>query len=125
MTVLVATNAPVALSFEVDRFPDPGETLIARSRMIDAGGKGLNQAIMASRAGAAVVYLAPLGDDPEADFIRARLAAERLSIDHLLCRKGPTDQSIIYLDASGENTIVNTPGNAESLSAEEADGVID
>src|SRR5713226_4166082 len=125
MTVLVVSNATVDLSFELDRFPEPGETLIARSRMIDAGGKGLNQAIMASRAGAAVVYLAPLGDDPEADFIRARLAAERLSIDHLLCRKGPTDQSIIYLDASGENTIVSTAGMAKSLRAEEAEGCID
>jgi ribokinase len=93
--------------------------------MIDAGGKGLNQAIMAHRAGADVVYVAPLGDDAEADFIRSRLATERLSIEYLLPRKGPTDQSIIYLDATGENTIVNTAGMALSLAAEEVEGCID
>ncbi|RTF52115.1 ribokinase, partial [Serratia marcescens] len=34
------------------RFPQPGESLIARNSMMGAGGKGANQATAALRAGA-------------------------------------------------------------------------
>ncbi|RTG56707.1 ribokinase, partial [Serratia marcescens] len=36
------------------RFPQPGESLIARNSMMGAGGKGANQATAALRAGARV-----------------------------------------------------------------------
>src|SRR6516165_3685609 len=91
MTLLVVGNATVDVSFELEALPRPGETLLARGRMVDAGGKGLNQAVVARRAGAEVIYVAAVGDDPEADFIHARLAAEGLPGADLLCRSGPTD----------------------------------
>jgi ribokinase len=119
MTLLVVGNATVDLSFELEALPRPGETLLARGRMVDAGGKGLNQAIVARRAGAAVIYVAPVGDDAEAAFIRGRLAAEGLPASDLLVRPGPTDQSIIYLDRGGENMIVSTADRARSLAAAE------
>jgi ribokinase len=125
MTVLVVGNATVDLSFELDRLPLPGETVIARSRMIDTGGKGLNQAIVANRAGADVIYIAPIGNDPDADLIRAYIEGEGFARANLLCRRGPTDQSIIYLDPRGENTIVSTAGLARSLRADEASDFID
>ena len=84
MTVLVIGNATIDVSFEVDHLPEPGETLLTRSRFVDAGGKGLNQAVVAQRAGAAVVYISAVGNDPDADIIRRRLAEEGLSTDHLL-----------------------------------------
>ena len=115
MTLLVVGNATVDVSFELEALPRPGETLLARGRMVDAGGKGLNQAVVARRAGAEVIYVAAIGDDPEADFIHARLAAEGLPGADLLCRSGPTDQSIIYLDRHGENMIVSTADRARSL----------
>ena len=115
MTLLVVGNATVDVSFELEALPRPGETLLARGRMVDAGGKGLNQAVVARRAGAEVIYVAAVGDDPEADFIHARLAAEGLPGADLLCRSGPTDQSIIYLDRHGENMIVSTADRARSL----------
>jgi ribokinase len=111
MTVLVIGNATVDFSFEVDHLPAPGETLLAHSRLIDAGGKGLNQAVVARRAGATVVYLAAVGTDANAQVIRNRLAAEGLD-DQLLVRDGPTDQSIIYLAPGGENMIVSTADRA-------------
>jgi ribokinase len=115
MTLLVVGNATVDVSFELESLPRPGETLLARGRMVDAGGKGLNQAVVARRAGAEVIYVAAIGDDPEADIIHARLAAEGLPGADLLCRPGPTDQSIIYLDRNGENMIVSTADRARSL----------
>jgi ribokinase len=121
MTVLVIGNATVDISFEVERLPRPGETLLARSRTVDAGGKGLNQAIAARRAGAAVRYLAAIGDDPAGQVLRDRLAAEGLLAD-LLVRPGPSDESIICLAPGGDNCIVSTDAMAKSVSFEDATG---
>ena len=121
MTILVIGNATVDLSFEVDHLPQPGETLLASSRMIDAGGKGLNQAIVAHRAGAEVAYVAAIGEDQEGETVSRRLLDEEMDIAHLQVRKGATDQSIIYLDPKGENSIVSTASMAASLGTLDAE----
>lgn len=45
----------------VDRFPVPGESLVACGSMTSAGGKGANQATAALKAGANVHYIGKLG----------------------------------------------------------------
>ena len=125
MTILVVGNATVDLSFEVDHLPEPGETLLARSRLVDAGGKGLNQAIVAHRAGAAVAYVAAIGDDAEGQIVCRRLLDEEMDLAHLRIREGATDQSIIYLDPHGENAIVSTAAMAASLGATDAAAPLD
>ena len=49
MSILVVGNATVDISYEIKRLPSTGETLLASGRMVDAGGKGLNQAIAAKK----------------------------------------------------------------------------
>ncbi|MEQ8967395.1 MAG: ribokinase [Azospirillaceae bacterium] len=120
MTVIVVGNATVDLSFRVDRLPAPGETLLARERVVDAGGKGLNQAVVARRAGATVLFRAPVGDDADAAVIRDRLAAEDMSDDDLVTRPGATDQSILWVAEDGENVIVSTADRARGLTVGEA-----
>ncbi|MCA9290071.1 MAG: thiamine phosphate synthase, partial [Phycisphaerales bacterium] len=44
----------------VDRHPHPGETLLATGYAEHAGGKGLNQAVAAARAGADVCGVGPM-----------------------------------------------------------------
>jgi ribokinase len=125
MTVLVVGNATVDLAFEVDHLPRPGETLLARSRTLDTGGKGLNQAIAAKRTGADVVFVAPIGDDAHADMIRQRLREEEMELDSLQVRQGITDQSLIYIEPSGENMIVSTATLATSLEVEDISDLLD
>jgi pfkB family carbohydrate kinase len=79
LAVVVVGNAAVDVAYQVEHLPGAGETVLARERAVDAGGKGLNQAIMARRAGAAVRFGAALGHDAAAGLIRARLEVERLS----------------------------------------------
>jgi ribokinase len=89
--------------------------VLARGRTVDAGGKGLNQAIVAHRAGAGVRYCAGVGRDPAAAIIRARLEADGLSAAWLIAVPCATDESIVYVARSGENCIVSTDAAAKSL----------
>ena len=115
LTVVVIGNATVDLSYDVPRLPAAGETVLARAKRIDAGGKGLNQAIVARRGGADVVYGAPLGRDTSAEVIVERLETEGLETAHLWRLPVPTDQSLIFVAPSGENAIVSTAAAAHAL----------
>jgi ribokinase len=115
LAVVVVGNAVLDVGYGVERLPRPGETVLARERTVDVGGKGLNQAIMARRAGAKVRFCAGLGHDPAADVIRGRLEAEGLSTAWLISVPCATDESIIFLARSGENCIVSTDEAARHL----------
>lgn len=118
MTICVIGNATVDLSFAVERLPVPGETLLAGAKRSDAGGKGLNQAVMAARAGAAVRFAAVLGTDPSAAIITDRLRDEDLDPNWLARWPGPTDESFIFVTPAGENSIISTGGAAGSMTPE-------
>jgi ribokinase len=124
LTVVVVGNAVVDVAYQVERLPEGGETLLARKRTVDVGGKGLNQAIAARRAGAEVRLCAGLGSDPAAGVIRARLEAEGLSTAWLAPVPCATDESIVYVARSGENCIVSTDAAARSLTSTHAEAVL-
>ena len=115
MSILVVGNATVDFSYEINRLPSTGETLLSSGRMVDAGGKGLNQAIAASRWGVDVDFFAPLGDDTAASVIRERLDSEKLENVELIIGPSPTDESIIFVTPDGSNIIVSTDSTAKWL----------
>ena len=102
----VVGNATLDTLIRLDRFPQPGETVVARGADEDLGGKGANQAIVVARCGQSVRLRAALGGDPPGERIRRALANEGVS-DGLAIWPGPTDRCVIYVDAEGENTIVS------------------
>ncbi len=113
--VLVLGNAGVDLAMRVPRLPRPGETLVAGPIRRAPGGKGLNQAVMAARAGAAVLFCAALGDDPEGDWVAERLGTEPLAERDFLRPGPPTDTSIVLVAPDGENCIVTAGACADAL----------
>jgi ribokinase len=121
---MVVGNAVVDVTYQVERLPRPGETVLARERTVDVGGKGLNQAIIAHRAGAEVRFCAGLGRDPAAGVIRACLEAEGLSTAWLVSVPCPTGESIVYVARSGENCIVSTDEAARHLAPADTEGVL-
>ena len=117
MSVLVVGNAAIDRIFQVDRLPAPGETMLAETGRREFGGKGLNQAVVAARAGAQVRLVAAVGGDLEADEIAAHLDRER--VHAILARQaGPSDELVVIVGAAGENTIISTVRRARSLSAD-------
>lgn len=118
--VLVLGNAGIDLVMPVPRLPRPGETLVGAEAIRAPGGKGLNQAVMAARAGATVHLLAPLGNDADGAVVAAALAREpiaRLSLP----RPGPgTDLSVVLVGPDGENCIATSGACADALDTDTA-----
>lgn len=125
MSVLVVGNAVLDLAYAVERLPLPGETVVARSKRVEAGGKALNQAVAARRAGAEVRFCGPLAEDAGAEAVRRRLVAEGLSLDLVWRHTGPTDESLILVAATGETAIVSTAGTAHPMAVEAGLAAID
>ena len=123
MSVLVVGNAVLDIAYRVPHLPRPGETLLASARTVDVGGKGLNQAIAARRAGADVRLLAPVGRDAAADRIREALAAEGIDPGLLVAGEAPTDELVIWVAEDGENAIVSTALAAHALEPADVEAV--
>lgn len=82
------------------------------------GGKGLNQAVVAARAGATVHFQAPVGREPEAAIIHRALADENFASLHLIETTYATDLSTLIVAADSENMIVSTGDCADGLTPE-------
>ena len=102
----VVGNATLDTLSRLERFPQPGETVVARGADEDLGGKGANQAIVVARCGRSVRLRAAFGGDPPGERIRRALAEEGVG-DGLAIWPGPTDRCVVYVDSEGENTIVS------------------
>lgn len=95
--------------YNVDHFPQPGETLSSLSSSVGLGGKGLNQSIAILRSGGDVRHLGAVGAGDAS--VRNALAAEGLSLDLVEGIDGcETGSALILVDRTGENLIVLDPG---------------
>lgn len=113
--LFVLGNVAIDVSLRVPHLPSPGETLIATDLARAPGGKGLNQAVMAARAGASVRFCAAIGLEPEAGLLRAALAAENLDAVRLTSVALPCDISALVVAVDAENVIVSTGACAMAL----------
>ena len=90
--------------------PRPGQTLTADSFSEIPGGKGANQAVAASRAGARVSMIGRLGQDAFAARLRQGLQEDQINVDAIQESVGPSGVALINVAEDGENQIVVVPG---------------
>lgn len=109
--VVVVGSANLDVVASTSRLPRPGETVLGRAYAEHAGGKGLNQAIAASRAGASVAMVGAVGADEPGERLRMVAASEGVEMEGVIRIEGvPTGRAVITVDADAENTIVVVPG---------------
>lgn len=108
--VCVVGSANLDLVATVQHLPGPGETVAGDSYSEYPGGKGLNQAVAAARAGGRVAFVGALGGDAAGDTLRAVLSAERINAEHVTGASEPTGRALIGVAATGENSIIVVPG---------------
>jgi ribokinase len=109
----------------VSRIPEAGETILGSDIVVGAGGKGANQAVAASRAGAAATIIGACGDDADGDVVRAALTRQGVDSRHVHIVKGArTGRALITVDDDGGNAIVVSPGaNARLTEADVSTGL--
>ena len=91
--------------------PRPGETVLGSSLVSSPGGKGLNQAVAASRLGANVAFAGCLGSDQVGDAITAFLASEGIDVSGIARPPGvQSGAAIILVDDASQNAIVVISG---------------
>lgn len=115
--VCVVGSANLDLVATVQQLPGPGETVSGDSYAEYPGGKGLNQAVAAARAGASVAFVGAVGDDAAGVALRAVLTDEGIDASYLATVEAPTGRALIGVAASGENSIMVVPGANATINA--------
>lgn len=110
LDVCVVGSANLDLVAGSARIPGPGETVLGHSYAEHPGGKGLNQAVAAARSGAAVAFVAAVGDDTAGARLRGVLADDGIDATHVTTVDAPTGRALIVVDDHAENAIVVVPG---------------
>jgi ribokinase len=91
----------------VDQLPERGQTVSGQTYISVPGGKGLNQAVTASRLGAQVAMIGCLGDDLAGSLLRDVLTREGVQAAAVRTVAGrPSGTALITVERGGANTIV-------------------
>lgn len=115
--VCVVGSANLDLVATTETLPAPGVTVLGTSYAEHPGGKGLNQAVAAARAGARVAFVGAVGLDAAGRGLLDVLAAEHIDATGVQ-QVGTTGRALIGVSAAGENSIIVVPGANATLTAE-------
>lgn len=110
-------------TYTMSRFVQPGETVHSAAYNIYCGGKGLNQSVAASRAGAGVTHACMVGQG-------GKILVDHLNecgVDTSMLKYTATAQghAIIQVAENGENSIILFSGSNYELSREYVCSVLD
>jgi ribokinase len=118
--VVVVGSLNVDLVTHVERHPKQGETVRGSGLERLAGGKGVNQAVAASEAGASVTMVGCVGSDEAGSAYLARLLALGVDVTAIRVQPDcPTGHALITVDEAGENSIVVVAGANATLAVED------
>lgn len=109
-SIAVLGSANMDLVVRVAAAVRPGETVRGSSFATGPGGKGLNQAVAAARAGASVCFLGAVGADEFGGRLRGFLLAQGIDVSGLVPSPEPTGIAAITVTDDGENAIVVVAG---------------
>jgi ribokinase len=117
LDLLVVGSANVDLRLDVVRLPAPGETTLAASSGTGVGGKGVNQAVAAARAGARTAFVGAVGADPAGERVRVELEAAGVDASGLRTTGSTTGRAVVAVAADGNNMIIVESGANATINA--------
>ncbi|WP_319529816.1 ribokinase [uncultured Cohaesibacter sp.] len=107
--------------FQMDVAPKSGQTLLANSFTLSAGGKGANQAVAAARLGGEVAMVGAVGSDALAEVALEHLKGSDCDVSRVAVTERPTGCASVIVDASAHNSIAVAMGANELASAASVD----
>ncbi len=108
--VVVVGSLNVDLVARVERLPRSGETVTGSDLERTPGGKGLNQAVAAARAGVPVVMIGSVGDDDHGRWLLDVARGDGIDVGSVATVAAATGTALITVGREGANTIVVSPG---------------
>ena len=106
IVVLGSTNTDMVIVGR--KLPKPGETVTGGRFVMNAGGKGANQAVAAARLspeGCACEFIAKVGDDVFGHETALRMDKEGIDAKLVVDGKEPSGTALILVDSNGQNVI--------------------
>ena len=109
VVVVGSTNLDIVATAPV--LPRPGETVLGHGYAEHPGGKGLNQAVAAARAGARTAFVSAVGTDAAADALLDVMRREGIDTTGVVRHPDlPTGRAVIGVADDGENSIIVISG---------------
>ncbi len=123
MKALCFGSLNIDYTYRVDHFVARGETLLSQGLQVFSGGKGLNQSIALSRAGAAVYHAGSIGTDGL--FLLEELRQAGVNTDCVtVSREIRTGHAIIQNSPDGDNCILLYGGANQTITRDQIDEVL-
>jgi ribokinase len=117
--IVVVGSSNTDMILKLERIPKPGETILGGEFVTAAGGKGANQAVAAAKAGAAVTFIARVGQDMFGEQAVAGFIESGINVDHVQRDKTASGVALIFVAKDGENSIgVGSGANARLMPAD-------
>ncbi|MBW6501634.1 MAG: ribokinase [Bacteroidales bacterium] len=118
--ILVIGSSNTDMVIKTRKIPEPGETILGGTFLMNPGGKGANQAVAAARLGCKVTFIGKRGNDLFGNqtiglLMREDIDTRYIAKDPVL----PSGVALITVDDEGENSIVVAPGSNGNLLPED------
>jgi ribokinase len=120
-SIYVLGSLNMDLAIYGNKYPDAGETLKGHGFRTGAGGKGLNQAVAASRLGGNVHFLGAIGKDAFGAQMKETLSKAGVDVSHVAERSNVSSGVALIEVVNGENRIMIDSGANETISEAEVD----
>lgn len=118
--IIVVGSSNTDMVIKAEKLATPGETVIGGKFLMNAGGKGANQAVATARLGCPTVFVCKIGDDIFGRQARQQFVQEGINTDFVVVdTENPSGVALINVDAKGENCITVAPGANAHLSIED------
>jgi ribokinase len=115
--IIVIGSANTDLTIHSDVMPKLGETLVGSNFQINAGGKGLNQAVAIAKLGGNVSFLGAVGNDSNGRFLLNTLKEYGVVFEGFISESAPTGTAMITV-VGGDNFILLDAGANNTLTPE-------
>ena len=123
--IVVVGSFNADLTAYMQRMPRPGETVHGHKFVIGPGGKGSNQAVAAARLGAEVAFVGRVGQDIFSEIALRMWEQEGINTRYVVRdSENSTGVAPIFVDDSGENSIVVVLGANLAVSPVDVDAAV-
>lgn len=115
MKVLNFGSLNIDYVYDVEHFVQKGETISSTALKVFSGGKGLNQSVAFSKAGADIYHAGMIGED--GTFLKEILSEAGVKVDYVKQSETVrTGNAIIQNDRQGDNCIILYGGANQTIS---------